>query len=56
MPCSTAPSAADPVPARSGFAGLDAEANAMSDAESARLVDRERDSLFRSFPAWPSAA
>ena len=35
----------------------DAEANAMSDLESARLVNRERDSLFRSFgPAWPSAA
>ena len=29
----------------------------MSDLESARLVNRERDSLFRSFgPAWPSAA
>ena len=39
------------------FAALDAEANAMSDLESARLVNRERDSLFRSFgPAWPSAA
>ena len=39
------------------FAALDAEANAMSDLESARLVNRERDSLFRSFgPAWPSTA
>ena len=39
------------------FAALDAEANAMSDLESARLVNRERDKLFRTIAAaWPNAA
>ena len=39
------------------FAALDAEASAMSDLESARLVNRERDKLFRAVgAAWPSAA
>ena len=33
------------------------EANAMSDLESARLVNRERDKLFRTIAAaWPNAA
>ena len=39
------------------FAALDAEANAMSDLESNRLVNRERDKLFRTLgTAWPNAA
>ena len=39
------------------FAALDAEANALSDLESARLVNRERDKLFHAVgAAWPSAA
>ena len=39
------------------FAALDAEASVMSDLESARLVNRERDKLFRAVgAAWPSAA
>ena len=39
------------------FAALDAEANAMSDLESARLVNRERDKPFRTIAAaWPNAA
>ena len=39
------------------FPALDAEANAMSDLASARLVNRERDKLFKAIgAAWPSAA
>ena len=39
------------------FAALDAAAHAMSDLESARLVNRERDRLFRTLrAAWPTAA
>ena len=39
------------------FAALDAEANALGDLESARLVNRERDKLFHAVgAAWPSAA
>ena len=37
------------------FTALDAEASVMSDLESARLVNRERDKLFRAVgSAWPS--
>ena len=39
------------------FTALDIEANAMSDLESARLVNRERDKLFQAVgAAWPNAA
>ena len=39
------------------FAALDAEASVTSDLESTRLVNRERDKLFRAVAAaWPSAA
>ena len=39
------------------FPALDAEANALSDLESARLVNRERDKLLQAIgAAWPSAA
>ena len=39
------------------FSALDAEANVLSDLESARLVNRERDKPFQAVgAAWPSAA